>query len=113
MSNTKLEQSNMTKKTFPGINLSDSEVLEPEATRPGGLVRPDKGRLSAQSTPRGSLLGLDRLAKEKREEVAENGSRKRPRVEDRTGFKGQLQRVCDHFRFAQSGASPEFTPLEG
>lgn len=41
-------------------------------------------------TPRGSLLGLDRLAKEKREQQEiENGSRKRPRTNDDGVFKGE------------------------
>jgi len=40
-------------------------------------------------TPRGSLLGLDRLAQEKREE--QDASRKRPRIDDDAVFKGEFK----------------------
>ncbi|KIM52353.1 hypothetical protein SCLCIDRAFT_18190 [Scleroderma citrinum Foug A] len=80
-------------KPVAGMTVYDSEVLEPEPIRPGGLVQADKKhtfRQPAKSleplTPRGSLLGLDRLAKEKREEQ-QDASRKRPRMDDDAVFK--------------------------
>ncbi|EGO19526.1 hypothetical protein SERLADRAFT_479062, partial [Serpula lacrymans var. lacrymans S7.9] len=73
-----------------GITVHDSEVLEPDPVRRGGLMQKDIKHTFRQPakpieppTPRGSLLGLDRLAKEKREAAAldSNGSRKRPRID--------------------------------
>ncbi|KAE9384188.1 P-loop containing nucleoside triphosphate hydrolase protein [Gymnopus androsaceus JB14] len=58
-----------------GITVHDSDVLQPETARQGGLVRND-----LQHTT--SILGLDRLAKEKRAAVADEGSRKRPKFDD-------------------------------
>lgn len=47
-------------------------------------------------TPRTSVLGLDKLAREKREAQADqDGSRKRPRTDD--GFKGARSAVCNDF----------------
>jgi pre-mRNA-splicing factor ATP-dependent RNA helicase DHX38/PRP16 len=90
-----------------GITVHDADVLEPDPVRPGGLMRKDtvrRGALSTASrfshlaqrhafkqpskpleppTPRTSVLGLDRLAIEKR--AAQNGgdgSRKKARLDD-------------------------------
>lgn len=76
----------------------DTDVLEPDAPRTGGLVRPDlqhKFRAPAKPvqppTPRRSLLGLDKLAQEKRSAaqaaMGEEGSRKKSRLDDGTAFK--------------------------
>ncbi|KAI9510691.1 putative PRP16-RNA-dependent ATPase [Russula earlei] len=74
----------------------DTDVLEPEPARKGGLVQKDtqhKFLKPAKSfeppTPRVSTLGLDRLAMEKRATVLqEDGYRKRQRIDDReTRFK--------------------------
>lgn len=95
MSSTKEGASGATVEPVPGITVYDSEVLEPEPVRPGGLVQDDKRHTFRQPakpieppTPRGSLLGLDRLAREKREQQAsENGPRKKPRTNDDAVFK--------------------------
>jgi len=96
-----------------GMNIMDSDVLEPEPMRKGGLIRPEKVcQLPLQNmvkadrtfqqhtfrapakpveppTPRGSLLGLQRLALEKRAAAAEEGSRKKARTDDvPPSFKG-------------------------
>ncbi|KAL6305628.1 P-loop containing nucleoside triphosphate hydrolase protein [Sparassis latifolia] len=77
-----------------GIVVHDSEVLEPEPVRAGGLVRIDARHTFRQPakleppTPRTSVLGLDRLAQEKRAAAAEaagvngEGSRKKPRLDN-------------------------------
>ncbi|ETW78300.1 hypothetical protein HETIRDRAFT_479463 [Heterobasidion irregulare TC 32-1] len=72
-----------------GITVHDSEVLEPEPVRQGGLMRKDSQHTFRQPakpleppTPRTSVLGLDRLAHEKRLAAAQEGSRKRPRLDD-------------------------------
>ena len=100
-----------------GITVHDSDMLEPEPVRPGGLMRKDAvcdahrlishhSLISPQRhafkapakpleppTPRTSVLGLDRLAREKREAQADqDGSRKRPRTDD--GFKGTFGITC-------------------
>ncbi|PSS31934.1 hypothetical protein PHLCEN_2v2294 [Hermanssonia centrifuga] len=86
-----------------GIVVHDSEVLEPEPARAGGLVRKDASHTFRQParpleppTPRTSVLGLDRLAQEKREEkraaaAAVNGesSKKKPRIDG--GFEPQFK----------------------
>ncbi|KAI6137026.1 pre-mRNA splicing factor [Pisolithus sp. B1] len=95
MSSPNQGASGATVKPIPGITVYDSEVLEPDPVRPGGLVQDDKRHTFRQPakpieppTPRGSLLGLDRLAKEKREQqAAENGPRKKPRTNDDAVFK--------------------------
>ncbi|KAI6011694.1 P-loop containing nucleoside triphosphate hydrolase protein [Pisolithus microcarpus] len=95
MSSPKQDASGATVKPVPGITVYDSEVLEPEPVRPGGLVQDDKRHTFRQPakpieppTPRGSLLGLDRLAREKREQqAAENGPRKKLRTNDDAVFK--------------------------
>ena len=49
-------------------------------------------------TPRGSLLGLDRLAKEKRDQAnAENGPRKKPRFDDDAVFKGMRHSIVPRY----------------
>jgi pre-mRNA-splicing factor ATP-dependent RNA helicase DHX38/PRP16 len=105
----------------PGMTVIDSEVLEPEPVRQGGLVRmdavsyseisvsclvrPNAGHLGQSHTfraparplepptPRTSVLGLDRLASEKRTAaalLAGESSRKRARLDEDDGslFKG-------------------------
>ncbi|RDB29519.1 Pre-mRNA-splicing factor ATP-dependent RNA helicase PRP16 [Hypsizygus marmoreus] len=81
-----------------GITVHDSDVLEPEPTRPGGLMRMDTRHTFRQPakpleppTPRASLLGLDRLALEKRiahsrENGDAEGSRKKPRLDGNEPF---------------------------
>ncbi|KAG6850177.1 hypothetical protein H0H93_016857 [Arthromyces matolae] len=72
-----------------GITVHDSDVLEPEPARPGGLMRMDTRHTFRKPpkpieppTPRGSLLGLDKLAQEKRAVNNMNeSSRKRPRLD--------------------------------
>ncbi|KAG1889185.1 pre-mRNA splicing factor [Suillus subluteus] len=91
----KQEASGLAPRPVEGITVHDSEVLEPDPIRQGGLVRNDTRHTFRQPakpieppTPRGSLLGLDRLAKEKREQaLSENGPRKKPRLSDDTFFK--------------------------
>ncbi|KZT08914.1 P-loop containing nucleoside triphosphate hydrolase protein [Laetiporus sulphureus 93-53] len=74
-----------------GIVVHDSEVLEPEPVRQGGLMRDDARHTFRQPakpieppTPRASVLGLDVLAQEKRAQAAANGegSRKRQKLDD-------------------------------
>ncbi|KAH9964577.1 P-loop containing nucleoside triphosphate hydrolase protein [Russula dissimulans] len=70
----------------------DTEVLEPEPARQGGLVQKDARhtfRKPEPPTPRVSTLGLDRLAMEKRAAaLEEHGNKKRPRLDSReTHFK--------------------------
>ncbi|PPQ70888.1 hypothetical protein CVT24_000556 [Panaeolus cyanescens] len=77
-----------------GITVVDSEVLEPEPVRPGGLQTTGTRHTFRQPakpleppTPRTSVLGLDQLAKDKRAAAAAalndpNGSRKKPRLDD-------------------------------
>ncbi|EJD44265.1 hypothetical protein AURDEDRAFT_125294 [Auricularia subglabra TFB-10046 SS5] len=88
------QESGLAAKPVYGINVIESEVLAPEPTRQGGLVRPDSQHTFRQPakplqppTPRTSVLGLDRLAQEKRARAAaqEDGSRKRPRLEYEDG----------------------------
>lgn len=95
LSHVKQEASGLAPRPVEGITVHDSEVLEPDPIRQGGLVRNDTrhtfrqpAKLIEPPTPRGSLLGLDRLAKEKREQaLSENGPRKKPRLSDDTFFK--------------------------
>ncbi|KAG1845120.1 pre-mRNA splicing factor [Suillus subalutaceus] len=95
LSHIKQEASGLAPRPVEGITVHDSEVLEPDPIRQGGLVRNDTRHTFRQPakpieppTPRGSLLGLDRLAKEKREQaLSENGPRKKPRLSDDTFFK--------------------------
>ncbi|KIJ60094.1 hypothetical protein HYDPIDRAFT_177540 [Hydnomerulius pinastri MD-312] len=95
MSHLKQEASGLAPKPLEGITVHDSEVLEPEPVRQGGLMQSTTRHTFRQPakpieppTPRGSLLGLDRLAKEKRDQAnSENGPRKKPRLEDDAIFK--------------------------
>ncbi|QRV91670.1 Helicase associated domain (HA2) [Ceratobasidium sp. AG-Ba] len=71
-----------------GMTVHDSEVLEPEPVRAGGLMRPDSTRHTFRApakleppTPRTSILGLDRLAKEKRVAATLEAARKKPRID--------------------------------
>ncbi|KAF9560184.1 pre-mRNA splicing factor [Agrocybe pediades] len=105
LSHAKQEATGVAPHPVEGITVYDSDVLEPAPIRPGGLQRPDTFQpvlypdTSSQRhtfkqpakpleppTPRTSLLGLDRLAKEKRAAAADekNGdsSRKKPRLDD-------------------------------
>ncbi|PVF97099.1 putative PRP16-RNA-dependent ATPase [Serendipita vermifera] len=83
---------------IPGFNVIDSDVLEPEPIRKGGLVRPDlqhtfkaPAKPIQPPTPRQSLLGLDKLAQEKRSAaqaaLQDESSRKRSRTDSDTKFK--------------------------
>ncbi|KAK7064818.1 Pre-mRNA-splicing factor ATP-dependent RNA helicase PRP16 [Favolaschia claudopus] len=88
----KQEATGIAPKPVEGITVHDSDVLEPEPPRPGGLMRSDTRHTFKQPakpleppTPRTSLLGLDRLAQEKRAAAAngnDQGSRKRPRLDN-------------------------------
>ncbi|KAF8168367.1 hypothetical protein B0H34DRAFT_645777 [Crassisporium funariophilum] len=95
LSHAKQEATGVAPQPIQGITVIDSDVLEPEPARPGGLQRPDATRHTFRQparpleppTPRTSLLGLDRLAMEKRSAAANGsangeGSRKRPRLDD-------------------------------
>ncbi|KAH7926220.1 P-loop containing nucleoside triphosphate hydrolase protein [Leucogyrophana mollusca] len=91
LSHAKQEETGHAPRPVEGITVHDSEVLEPDPIRQGGLMRNGTRHTFRQPakpieppTPRGSLLGLDRLAKEKRDAASfENGpSRKKPRLED-------------------------------
>jgi pre-mRNA-splicing factor ATP-dependent RNA helicase DHX38/PRP16 len=80
--------------TVAGVEVQESDVLSAEPVRQGGLVRGESGKQHTfkaptkpfNNQPRSSILGLDRLAVEKRalQETLQNGdnSRKRQRVED-------------------------------
>ncbi|KAF9792261.1 P-loop containing nucleoside triphosphate hydrolase protein [Thelephora terrestris] len=78
-----------------GIVIQDTDVLQPEPIRQGGLVRKDVQHKFKQPakpleppTPRTSVLGLDRLAKEKRAASAlEDGGRKRQKPDSDKLFK--------------------------
>ncbi|KAG1725582.1 pre-mRNA splicing factor [Suillus paluster] len=95
LSHLKQEASGFAPHPVEGITVYDSEVLEPDPIRQGGLMRNDTRHTFRQPakpieppTPRGSLLGLDRLAREKREQaISENGPRKKPRLADDAVFK--------------------------
>ncbi|KAF8060913.1 P-loop containing nucleoside triphosphate hydrolase protein, partial [Lyophyllum atratum] len=87
----KQEATGVAPQPVQGITVHDSDILEPEPVRPGGLMRMDTRHAFRQPakpleppTPRASLLGLDKLAQEKR--AANNGnadgSRKKPRLDD-------------------------------
>jgi pre-mRNA-splicing factor ATP-dependent RNA helicase DHX38/PRP16 len=109
LSHAKQEATGHVPQTVAGITVHDSEVLEPDPVRQGGLVR--EGMVSWERvvlsrwlltfmssqqhtfrkpagpieppTPRRSLLGLDTLAKEKRSAAAQEGKEsKKPRLED-------------------------------
>ncbi|KAF9646831.1 hypothetical protein BDM02DRAFT_3099226 [Thelephora ganbajun] len=78
-----------------GIVVQDTDVLQPEPIRQGGLVRKDVQHKFKQPakpleppTPRTSVLGLDRLAKEKRAaSTSQDGDRKRLKLNSDKLFK--------------------------
>ncbi|TEB26322.1 pre-mRNA splicing factor [Coprinellus micaceus] len=89
----KEEATGVSSQPVPGIMVHDSDVLQPERVRVGGLQRPGlqhqfkrPAKPLEPPTPRTSVLGLDKLAIEKRAaSVAEKGmaeSRKRPRLDN-------------------------------
>ncbi|KAJ7232855.1 hypothetical protein B0H12DRAFT_1028838 [Mycena haematopus] len=88
----KQEATGVVPQPVEGITVHDSDVLEPEPPRPGGLMRTDTRHTFRKPakpleppTPRTSLLGLDRLAQEKRAAAVngnDQGSRKKPRLDD-------------------------------
>ncbi|KAF8525107.1 P-loop containing nucleoside triphosphate hydrolase protein [Hysterangium stoloniferum] len=91
------EQAGLPEQPVQGIIVHDSDVLEPEPERSGGLLMRSDAKHAFRPpakpieppTPRTSVLGLDRLAQEKRAAALEaNGdsSRKRPRL-DASSFK--------------------------
>ncbi|KAF9040610.1 P-loop containing nucleoside triphosphate hydrolase protein [Panaeolus papilionaceus] len=92
LSHSKQEATGRGPQPVQGITVVDSEILEPEPVRPGGLQVPGPRHTFRQParleppTPRTSVLGLDQLAKEKRAAAAAlndpNGSRKKPRLDD-------------------------------
>ena len=106
----KQEESGHVPQPMAGITVHDSDILEPEQARQGGLVQNDKTMVRTglpcrleltipqqhtfrkplePPTPRTSVLGLDRLAKEKRAAAEADGlSRKRPRIDEEPMFKG-------------------------
>ncbi|EIN13223.1 hypothetical protein PUNSTDRAFT_56300 [Punctularia strigosozonata HHB-11173 SS5] len=101
-SHSKQEAAGLAPQPVHGIAVHDSEVLEPEPVRQGGLMRKDARhafRAPAKPleppTPRTSVLGLDKLAHQKRLEAAQadgDRSRKKPRIDDDPVFKGQNMR---------------------
>lgn len=104
------EATGLVPQPIEGIIVTDSDVLVPENSRPGGLFQRSDSVCSSvyiislltliqqhtfrkpakplePPTPRASILGLDRLAIEKRAAAAaersnEDGSRKKPRLDD-------------------------------
>ncbi|KAI0726050.1 P-loop containing nucleoside triphosphate hydrolase protein [Fomitopsis betulina] len=97
----KLEESGHIPQPIQGIIVHDSDVLEPDPVRQGGLMRKEAVHTFRQPalpiqppTPRASVLGLDRLAQEKRAAAAAangDGSRKRARLDNNPEptFKGE------------------------
>ncbi|KAI1785395.1 P-loop containing nucleoside triphosphate hydrolase protein [Ganoderma leucocontextum] len=90
LSHAKQEATGQPQQPVQGIVVHDSDVLEPDPVREGGLVRKDAkhtfrqpAKPLAPPTPRTSVLGLDRLAQEKRAANLANGegSRKRARLD--------------------------------
>ncbi|KAH8101627.1 P-loop containing nucleoside triphosphate hydrolase protein [Cristinia sonorae] len=89
-SHTKQEEAGLPPaQPVQGIFVHDSEVLAPDPVRAGGLMRSDAvhafrkpAKPLEPPTPRASVLGLDRLAQEKRAALAEEGSRKKPRLDN-------------------------------
>ncbi|CCL99949.1 uncharacterized protein FIBRA_01974 [Fibroporia radiculosa] len=93
ITHAKQDANGLAPQPMQGIVVHDSEVLEPDPVRPGGLMRKDAVHTFRQPakpipppTPRASVLGLDRLAQEKRAAAVVNGegSRKKPRLDDGT-----------------------------
>jgi len=121
-------ETGVSSQPVPGIIVHDSDVLQPEPQRPGGLQaglqvcciptsnysvlswlqrhtfkRPAKPL--EPPTPRTSILGLDRLAMEKRASAAlERDSNKRPRLDEGAHFKGEQGSLSSahHSRSLQS-----------
>ncbi|KAI5124049.1 hypothetical protein M0805_003878 [Coniferiporia weirii] len=96
LSHAKQEANGHVPQPVKGITVIDSDVLEPDPERQGGLVRMDARhtfRTPAKPveppTPRTSVLGLDRLAKEKRAAAAtlEGENRKKSKRVDEPMFK--------------------------
>ncbi|KAI4520084.1 hypothetical protein K525DRAFT_240665 [Schizophyllum commune Loenen D] len=95
LTHAKQEETGVAPQPMEGITVHDSDVLQPEPMRPGGLQRKEtRHQFRAPPkpleppTPRTSILGLDRLAKEKRAAAAaEEGQRKKPRLDDDSVFK--------------------------
>ncbi|RDX51455.1 P-loop containing nucleoside triphosphate hydrolase protein [Lentinus brumalis] len=91
LSHAKQEATGNSSQPVQGIVVHDSDVLEPEPVREGGLMRKDAkhtfrapAKPLAPPTPRASVLGLDKLAQEKRAANAAangEGSRKRARLD--------------------------------
>uniref|UniRef100_A0A0W0F2G2 Pre-mRNA-splicing factor ATP-dependent RNA helicase PRP16 n=1 Tax=Moniliophthora roreri TaxID=221103 RepID=A0A0W0F2G2_MONRR len=89
MSHIKQEETGIAPQPVAGITVHDSDVLQPEPMRQGGLVRKDlqhtfrkPAKAIEPPTPRTSVLGLDKLAKEKRAAADADRSRKKPRLDD-------------------------------
>ncbi|KAI0696487.1 P-loop containing nucleoside triphosphate hydrolase protein [Cerioporus squamosus] len=91
LSHEKQEAAGNASQPVQGIVVHDSDVLEPEPVRQGGLMRKDAkhtfrapAKPLAPPTPRASVLGLDKLAQEKRAATAAanvESSRKRARLD--------------------------------
>ncbi|KAF8508472.1 P-loop containing nucleoside triphosphate hydrolase protein [Gautieria morchelliformis] len=89
ISHVKKEQAGLPAQPVQGMIVHDSDVLEPEPPRQGGLMRNDAkhtfrtpARPLEPPTPRPSILGLDNLAKDKRAAAMDGeGTRKRPRLD--------------------------------
>ncbi|KAF6765883.1 pre-mRNA splicing factor [Ephemerocybe angulata] len=116
----KEESTGISSQPVPGITVHDSDVLAPAPQRPGGLQRSDKAHAFRQPakpleppTPRTSILGLDRLAIEKRAAAASDRAgdeaRKRPRLDngDEPHFKVPILPAS---RMAHSRQRGEETP---
>ncbi|KAJ7599325.1 pre-mRNA splicing factor [Mycena floridula] len=92
LSHAKQEATGIAPEPVPGIIVHDSDILEPEPVRQGGLMQKDLKHTFRQPakpieppTPRRSVLGLDRLASEKRAAITNGnneGSRKKGRYDD-------------------------------
>ncbi|KAA1475461.1 P-loop containing nucleoside triphosphate hydrolase protein [Dentipellis sp. KUC8613] len=88
-SHVEQEASGLAPQPVQGIIVHDSEVLAPEPVRKGGLLRKETQHTFRKPakpleppTPRTSVLGLDRLAQEKRAAAQEETSRKKPRLDN-------------------------------
>ncbi|KIY51185.1 pre-mRNA splicing factor [Fistulina hepatica ATCC 64428] len=94
LSHAKQQETGHAPQPVPGITVHDSDILEPEPVRPGGLQRKDTRHTFRQPakpleppTPRQSLLGLDQLARDKRAAAADESARKRARLDNGAVFK--------------------------
>jgi hypothetical protein len=75
-----------------------TDILQPEPVLPGGLIR-HTFKQPVRQTPSPSILGLDRLARDKRSAAANGNSElssKKPRIDDgdKPYFKGSWQALC-------------------